>query len=293
MDKKPYVVSGDIDILLKRWSLRKGFLAPQDRFFSMLQSELSNELGSIFDCAEVIPSSDLLGSEQILSAGNDVKTITLDRVYSNAPHRIELTRTVSADMSDRPITARQDSPDINKQIAALKNFFPEGTHIILYDDVIFTGELLEKVCGQLKDAGLIVDKIVCGVGIEAGLNNLAKLGINIVYVKKYKDVVDQVCERDFYPGVDYSGRTLDTDRRVGLPYLLPFGKPTKWASIPPNCAIDFSKFCIEQSIKLFQEIERYSNKPVLCSDIDRKLVCLPTNGASFVDYLKSSLSRIA
>lgn len=48
----------------------------------------------------------------------------------------------------------------------------------------------------------------------------------------------------------------------------------------------FSIFCINQTQKLFEEIENSSNKIVYCSDIDRKVPNQSKTGR-YVDFLKS------
>ena len=102
----------------------------------------------------------------------------------------------------------------------------------------------------------------------------------------YNQVVDEVCERDFYLGIPYSGRSLMGGENFGLSYILPFGNPEAWASIPNEYQKFFSIFCINQTIKLFEEIENSSNKIVDCSDIDRKVPNQPKIGR-YVDFLKS------
>jgi hypothetical protein len=113
--------------------------------------------------------------------------------------------------------------------------------------------------------------------------------VEVRSVHYFDSVVDEVCERDFYPGVLLSGRTLYGSENVGLPYLLPFGDPVNWASIPEEKKYAFSEFCLNQTIKIFEEIELSSGRPVLCRDLERNIFSIPADGIRFVDALKQKL----
>lgn len=292
MTNKPYVVSGDIDILLAQWATNHRFRLPSKKFFRTVRSVFVEKLRSIFGNVEFIPSCALQNPKLISASGEKATLVTLDKTYVNSKFNIELTRTALPDLTDGPLSPRQNHPDLATQIKMLRKRLRRANTIVVYDDVIFTGHLLESVCAELESAGFKIATVMCGVGIQSGIDRINRRGLTVASSKAYDEVVDQVCERDFYPGIDYSGRTLHTDHAVGLPYLLPFGNPCSWASIPREQATNFSRFCIGQSIHLFQEIERQTCKLVLCSDIDRKLTNWPDNGTRFVDYLEVAESEI-
>lgn len=281
----PYVVSGDIDILVKRWAARHKFKPPMESFFCGLRRDFENALRSVFENVDYVPSDELANPSVEGVERGKCALVTLDKTYVLSEHSIETTRTVLPDLSDGPVAPRQNNPGVETQIKTLRQKLGGVEDVIVYDDVIFTGHLLLEACEKLQAAGLKIKSVVCGVGIRNGIDRINRHGLHVRSKREYAEVVDQVCERDFYPGVDYCGRTLSVDRFVGFPYLLPFGKPGPWASIPPEHAVNFSRFCIGESIRLFREIESASGRPILCSDIDRKMVDLPQNGARFIDYL--------
>ena len=290
---KPYVVSGDVDILLARWAARHNFSLPGKKFFTRLQDSLVHTLASMFESVEFIPSAELENPASVWESAR-FPLVTLDRVYVLSSYRIELTRTTLPNLEDGPVGVRGGTPDIGTQLYTLRERLGSERDIIIYDDVIYSGHLLAEACRQIEAAGFSIKKVLCGIGIRDGIQWVREHGWGVqCTAKEYDAVVDQVCERDFYPGVDYCGRTLATDRTVGLPYLLPFGNPVKWASIPPEDAARFSRFCIGQSICLFEEIQRRSRRIVFCSHIDRKLSGFSENGAIFVDYLRGKMQEIA
>ncbi len=87
-----------------------------------------------------------------------------------------------------------------------------------------------------------------------------------------EDVIDQICERDFYFGIAGSGISVRTSTNiVKAPYFLPFGNPVKRASIPIESATYFSNSCITRSILLWQEIEMLSNRKLYIKDLPEQI----------------------
>ena len=87
-----------------------------------------------------------------------------------------------------------------------------------------------------------------------------------------KDIIDQICERDFYFGIAGSGISIKTKKEVlKAPYFLPFGDPINRASIPKEYATYFSKTCIKRSIILWEEIERLTKRKILINELPEKI----------------------
>ena len=56
------------------------------------------------------------------------------------------------------------------------------------------------------------------------------------------DVIDQICERDFYFGIAGSGIMINTNNGLyKAPYFKPYGNPYERASIPVESEQYFSK----------------------------------------------------
>ena len=164
-----------------------------------------------------------------------------------------------------------------------------GVHeVALVDDVIFSGTVLERIINLLSRINIQVPIICAGIGIGEGINRIKATKRQVRCVRTYEKVIDEVCERDFYPGVPLSGRLLAGGENIGIPYLLPFGNPESWASIPSQQAANFSKFCLRQTISLFDEIERGSDKQVFCRNLGRKVIGLPMD-ARYTDALRKIL----
>lgn len=289
MEQLPYVVSADIYLLLQRWAKEKHFLLPDEEFFARLRLDFIRSLKQIFPQVELVPENELRQGLGRLLAGSIYPVVSLDPVYYASSYSLEVTRTVGTNNEDIGLQNRSGAKSLNEQIAALKN--AGLTKVILTDDVIFSGSLLSSIINMLEAVGIEVVSIYAGIGIGAGIRKLEDSGFAVSCVKTYDQVIDQVCERDFYPGIPLSGRLL-TDSKFSVPYILPFGDPIKWASIPEPDQIYFSRFCWENTRTLFEEIEDISKKLVFCSDLSRLVKTLPVNGVRYVYAINRVIEKM-
>lgn len=284
LQNKPYVVSADIQKLLKPWAEKRGYILPDSGFFKELRGEFTTRMTSLFPTFELVSEEELTNGLFEMVKENGVVPVSLDRVYYRSELCLDIARIVDGEGTDKGLGKRADSPLLLSQFRELKN---RGlTKVALIDDVIFTGDLLERVSGVLEDIGISVPFIYAGIGIREGIDKLSANGRQVLCVREYPEVIDEICERDFYPGVPHSGRLVDGSENTGAPYILPFGNPVEWASIPTESQMSFSRFCLNQTIKLFTAIEETSDKVITCSDIERKVVDMPSDDTSFVNALK-------
>jgi hypothetical protein len=285
----PYVISADIFLLLGVWALERGFTLPPKAFFQSLRQTFCNFFRKIFPNFQFISEDELqLGIQKIVSESGFFP-ISLEKTYFPTSPNLEICRHTSCDNTEKGLGPRPNSPSLEEQINRLEAY--KDKKIILIDDVIFTGELLLMIFFELSRRGFHVEMVVAGIGIQQGIKELEKAGLKVHCVRVYQEVVDEICERDFYPGVPLSGRLLNGGGdNIGMPYILPFGKPGDWASIPENWQKAFSIFCIHQTISLFEAIEKASgNKKISCQEVGRKVFSLPQDGSSFVEALKRTL----
>ena len=284
MNKKPYIVSADIYLLLNKWAEQKNFVLPKKEFFCELRKVFSIFMLQIFPYFEFISEEEILEHMKMTTLRSNLPCVSLDPVYFCCNFSIELTRKVDSQGINKGLQHRFGSKPLLKQLSQLRSH--QIKEICLVDDVIFSGVLMERVIKLLSNVGINVPVVCAGIGIQEGVNRILSPKREVSCAKIYDEVVDEVCERDFYLGIPFSGRSLIGNSNIGLPYILPFGKPEKWASIPENLQKSFSEFCINQTITLFEEIQKNSNRKVCCSDIERKVLGQPETG-NFVDFLKS------
>ncbi len=284
---KPYVVSADIYLLMKKWADQRGFVLPSKKFFCQLREEFSVYMRQIFPGFELVTEDEIsLGLARLVDESG-LTAISLDRVYFHSNLNLEITRLVDNKGNDLGRSHRAGSLPLPQQLQEIQKSGVQ--QIVLVDDVIFTGNLIKKAIDLLYGIGIRVSLVCAGIGISNGINDINNIGCEVRCVRIYQEVIDEVCERDFYPGVPLSGRLLAGDSNIGIPYILPFGDPEKWASIPSEKTVAFSKFCLYQTIKLFDAIERHSCKPVRCLDLGRMIVGLPTDKTRYTNVLRKIL----
>ena len=282
--KKPYVVSADIYLLLKKWAKQNNFILPHKKYFENIRDGFSKMMLKIFPEFEFVSEEEISGHILEVTSDHNLPCVSLDPIYSTCDFSIELTRKVNWEKNDMGLQCRSGSPTLLKQLKLLKA--SDINDVCLVDDVIYSGALIERIIRLLFENGIKVPLVCAGIGIQKGIDRINKTERKIYCKKIYSSVVDEVCERDFYPGIPYSGRSLVGKENIGLPYVLPFGKPGEWASIPVGFQKMLSTFCINQTINLFEEIQSKSNRKICCSDVKRKVPGQPSHG-SYVDFLKS------
>jgi hypothetical protein len=280
----PYVVSEDISLLLSRWAGERGFNLPNKNFFEQLRNRFKGVFGQVFSNFELVSESELTVGMNEIVRNTGLYPISLDRVYFRSNSALDITRMVDTDGQDRGLGRRIDSPTILEQFRKLQSTGIK--EVVVVDDVVFSGDLIRRVGDGLIRMGIEAPIICVGIGITEGVNKLNSYGKDVRCVKQYPKVIDEICERDFYPGVPLCGRTLTGEKNLGVPYILPFGKPGRWASIPPEAEMPISRFCLEQTTELFQEIEEASKRYVRCCDLDRGVIGLPQDETRFLDALR-------
>lgn len=313
----PYIVTADIRKLLKQWGMpligKQSFGRPPlkegwhyyipDRMFWKFRNDFRMIMEKMFPRFEFLPEEELQeGLSYLLTDSKADFTLSLDRTFGTTyEHNIsslQLNRVIDQNGRDIGHEPRPFEYDIPKQLDCLKGYYKRAKkdsrrgRFILHDDVIFSGSFMAHALKLLEERRMQVHAILAGVGTKEGCDRIRARGYPVTCVREYPRVIDVVCERDFYPGVPFSGRTLARQVNVGVPYLLPFGNPGKWASIPRPWQKPFSRFCIEQTIYLFEAIEKENEKKVFCKDLPRNVVGLPTDGTRYVDVLREVLKNL-
>ncbi len=176
---------------------------------------------------------------------------------------------------------REGYPSVESQLNNLGMF----VHHTLFDDVIYSGNGCKEIIEMSKIQNVLFNKVIAGITIGEGKNRLESMGIDVVSLFHFESVVDEVCQRDFIPGLPFCGRTLITDAGEYryVPYLLPWGNPMEWASVPKKNAVAFSKACIGTTIEFWEEVHpsvRFFEVPAIVYDPK-----VQSTKLRFVDYL--------
>lgn len=280
----PYVVSADIKVLLSKWALTYGFILPDGEFFPELRAEFSRLMRNIFPQFILISEQEIAGglAEKSLAAKHPL--LSLERAYLDAPFRLEVSRCVNAENADAGLYTRSGAANLREQLAVLRNAGVRTVSIV--EDVIFSGGFLLRILELLKKSGIAVESVYTGIAIGSGMDKVRAHGYEVECVRSFPEVIDEVCERDFFPGVPLCGRTLRGAHNIGIPYIAPFGLMKDWASIAPEYEEVVSERCVDLTSLLFNEIGRASGRPVLCSDLERGVLGIPPSEVPFVAALQ-------
>lgn len=275
--EQPYVVSGDIEPLLQQWGKSRGIQIPKQEFFQELEEDFSAKMRGLFPFYEYVPAERLLYGLNTMyndARKDGLTAISLDPTFRPTQYNIGVSRAVDQNLKDAGLMPRAGFPDLDTQYDQLQAAGIK--YAALFDDVVFSGGVIMDVRDQLKSRGIETVRVCAGIAVSEGMGKVVEQGIEFSTEYAYLNgVIDEVCERDFYPGVPFSGRSLASYNGVcsgdyGLPYINPYGIPEKWASIPNDQTRDFSLFCLEQTAKLYEEIGKVTGRKIVGADLDRK-----------------------
>ena len=219
----------------------------------------------------------------------DLPIVTLDKIYMKPDEKniffLDCTRIEgSSNLTTRKGTSIED------EIKRISKMIP-SREIILADDVVFSGNVLRTIIRLFNEYGIEVLGIISSICTETSYNyfnkNL-KMGILSNY-KMTDDVIDQICERDFYFGIAGSGILTPSLKKA--PYFKPFGNPCERASIPKNMENSFSRNCIERSLLLWEEMERKKGTSILMRELPEQIQNTEENN-QVTKILRKELKRL-
>ena len=201
-----------------------------------------------------------------------IPIVTLDKIYIKPDEEniyfLDCTRISETD----EIVSRK-SESLDSQIERLSKVF-KNKKILLADDVVFSGSVLKNIIKRFNKLGIEIIGIIASICSNEAynyFNNNLKYGIK-TNILLGEDVIDQICERDFYYGIVGSGISVKEDGIIKkAPYFVPFGEPCERASIPRDYEKYFSGDCIYRSLRLWEEIERLNKRPIMVSELPEEI----------------------
>lgn len=297
----PYVVSGDIRLALRPWARINGFTMPHPGFFRELRHKMEEKGCEMFPGFQLVCEHELRDGIRDLAESVNCTSVTLDRLYApDGAHPLDVSRLFNEETNLRVEGSRGGIP-LHQQMEALTaKIHKEGKPVAFIDDVIFTGDGLANHIERFTAADVETSHVVCGILIKKGEDciHAHHPDVRLMSVYRFDEVIDEVCERDFYAGVPFSGSLIGNgvaaQPETGIPYLYPFASPEhfeKWSSIPGVWMKRWSKFCLELSIRLWEEIEKSSGRMVHCNELERRPRGIPCDSSRFGDHLQRVLSE--
>ena len=259
-----------------------------------LRTDFANDTYNIFNGqTEIITEEQMSTSieSSIKQFLNQIPIVTLDSIYltpnNTSIYFLDCTRLDK----EQNLVARNDMNNpysVESQIQKLARLFKlqNQTEIVIADDVIYSGSVIQKVINLFNTYGIKVKAIISAISTKSAQKNiLNNLNIPVLTEILLEDnTIDQICERDFYFGITGSGiatRTSNNEIKKA-PYFIPFGDPITRASIPESKAIEFSNNCILRSIRLWETINMVQPNFTLIKDLPEQI--MNTNNEDEIIY---------
>ena len=222
----------------------------------------------------------------------NIPIVTLDKIYIKPDEKeiyfLDCTR---IDGTNKIVSRKGEN--LNNQILRLSKQI-NSKKIILADDVVFSGNVLKNIIKRFNLLGIEVIEIISSICTKEAydyFNSNIKYGIKTNYIMT-EDVIDQICERDFYFGIAGSGIMINT--KEGLyksPYFKPYGNPYERASIPMEYEKYFSMGCLERSIYLWEEIDKLRKIKTKILELPEKIINTSEN-EEVIKTLKKELKKL-
>ncbi len=286
--KKGVVFSNDINLILNgKNSLNykyneKGIIVPTDSFIRDLRDDFKKISKRTYGDDVVIIDEYAMSyyMNMFLDKFKEkYPIVSMDDIYVTCDNKrvfsLDCTR-MSGSKDMVPRSNPLDKDGVRKQIETLAEIFKSQNEkeIMLLDDVIFSGSVIEYISKIFKENGIDVVGAIAAISSIDGYTmfNGLKEKVNCGYLME-KDVLDEICERDFYYGIAQSGMARLVDGKVyKAPYFMPFGDPVARASVPLDRKEYFSTMCVNLSLDLWEEIERLSKREIMNNELPERIL---------------------
>jgi hypothetical protein len=262
----------DDDIFIKLHEGVKNFLTtvlPDDvQVITFDMEKLVEDIwGQAIHCQTRIRDSFVISSCIEVASSRRGQTIEINRIVDINGHTIGY-------------GPRPGYPSVNIQMQAIA-MRSGGNPVILAEDGAFTGGTINFMVKCAKDSGVEIAAIVVGLCFPEALETIRKFfDGEVIVVEEVGKPYEWMPDHDFIPFAPNCGRVFGgifgnealphyshDGLSFSLPYVLPFGDPVEWASIPQDSAREFSLFCLHQSLGLFRELEKINGKRILLKDL--------------------------
>lgn len=220
-----------------------------------------------------------------------IPIVTLDKIFIKPDEKNIFFLDCTRINGTNEIVSRK-SESIDLQIERISKAV--GNKILLADDVVFSGNVLKNIINRFNRFGVEVVEIISSICSSDAYNYFLKklkYGIKTNYIMS-TDVIDQICERDFYFGIAGSGIMVNTSNGLyKSPYFKPYGNPNERASIPIEFEDYFSKGCLERSIYLWEEIDKLKGRKTIIEELPERIINTNQNDV-VTKVLKKEIKRL-
>ncbi|PID29098.1 hypothetical protein CR983_04340 [Candidatus Saccharibacteria bacterium] len=227
--KKPYVISEELGLA--------GQINREN--IDVFRESLDDNLRNMGKMAVWVNEYTIRTGMEELAEQTSLPVLNLDdRYLRNSDEYIGLSRAVvrrGNKYVSSGYASRVGYSSIDDQIAKITQQYA-GKELVLADDVVFSGQMIEDLSNMLEKRNIKVRGVIAGIAIGEGVDRVSRLGVDIEAVESFSDVEDELCERDFTlirgsgrrsaiePGCVDGANVLYFDPR--------WGDPVSWMSLP-------------------------------------------------------------
>lgn len=275
-----------------------GLIIPSEAQIAHVRNDFQKDVNRFFDGKVTIFSEEemekfLYGS---LQDCKEDTIVSLDEIYYKGGPNSYFIDCTRLDGSKKLVTRKNptDTQSLERQVRNISDEVKrQGKRgVILADDVVFSGNVLRTLTEEFNKNGTEILGVRASISTEDSyefFNRNLEKGLKCGCVLG-KDVIDQVCERDFYFGIAQSGISiLESDGQISkAPYFRPFGNPVERASIPEEYESVFSNGCILRSMYIWKCIEKNSNRKIFIKDMPEHILGT-SDDERVIDVLRKGL----
>jgi len=282
--EKTYLLVLDLPEMMEAYE-RVGLHIPETDFLKRSQQVLAMRIQeSIPGClVETIEANKLMNKiasllhDLLLSTPEAVVISTIHSVISKmAGHCLQINRLVDSAGNILGLGARPGNSSISSQFEEIKGC-SEKRPVILVEDGSFSGSTMRamiEICIAMK---IEIKHLVIGFLFHDARRNILKVfpKNENIHCWREENFLDWLPDHDFYPFIPNAGRVvgfsynshhmpvyLHSGLSLCMPYILPYGKPKEWASIPEECACGFSLLCLREAIAIFEQMEGLNKEKI-------------------------------
>jgi hypothetical protein len=289
-DGQTYVITNDIGQLVENLRL-VGIKTPQadheifGRFHHRIKSAVEKALPHLtvvsFDMkrlaedvwAEAVRIQRNLKDAIVISSCAEMAT-------SRRGHTIEINRIANENGEIIGLGPRPGAVTLEKQLSGIASV-ADGNPVVLVEDGIFTGSTLLYLVKKLHERRVNVVAVAAGICFPKAVERLRKdFDGELVIVQEVEKPFDWMPDHDFVPFAPNCGRVFGglfgddmlpyythEGLSYGFPYILPFGDPVKWASIPKEHAHSFSCTCLDEACGIFGMLDEMNGRELTPMDL--------------------------
>lgn len=263
--------------------------AADDPLFTDFHEQVKNKLTAMIPTIKVVSYSMKQLVEEVWVEAARVRDLIKDAVVVSScaevanvrrGHTIEINRIVNERGEVIGLGPRPGNPSLDCQLNSIASI-ADGNPVVLVEDGIFTGSTICFLMDEFAARRIRVTSIIAGLSFPKAKDRIRKkYGTDVVTIKEVGVPFEWMPDHDFIPfapncdrvfGGKFGKEILPYYTHEGVsysfPYVLPFGNPVEWASLPKDHAVSFSLYCLQTALELFRRIDEMNGKSVTVHDL--------------------------